>query len=670
MDRLYHGVSYYPELWPEAEIPRDIEEMLRLGINVVRMGDFAWSAIEPNEGDYRLELFHRVMDLLHRAGIDVVFCTPTASPPIWITHGHPERCFVDEERRIMSHGARQHASYEHPIVRTACLRIAEKLASEFGRHPALIAWQIDNELKCHVAEDFNPEAVRQWHVWLTRRYGAIDRLNDAWGTDAWAERYQSFEQVPAPFRTPFIHNASLSTAYRLFSRERIADFMDEQAALLRKHSDRPITHNSSPQFALSFERLWRNLDFASFDAYPSHAAWCSLVFNADKFRTAKEGKRYWVMETSVSHNGWFGQHEPAHPPGFLLVEAVATYALGSAAFCYWPWRQPRAGAELPHSAVMSSWFKPGIGYAEARQVEAARKRLEPMLNASRPAPAEVAITWSDLGRAMLQTEPLGARTGHVVEYVDLLQRWHETLVESGVHREIRYTGDASSSSTRLLVTPAALALEDELLDRIERFVRSGGVWLCGPLTGLRTAEHTVHTNAALGRIERLANVEGVFSYPVNKTGTFAEAFGKRAELAGWCTALRPTDSAVKVHGALVSRHPERLAFLTQSKVGEGHILLMTAQPEGEGSPELMHEVIEHACKLAGVQLRFRVTPGTLVCPRLRSDGSELLVVVNMDGRGGQFWPGKPCRDEITGETINTPVITLERYGWRVVSAVT
>src|SRR5688500_7622672 len=123
MKKLFHGVSYYPDLWPESDIERDLAEMKRIGINVVRMGEFAWSTMEPDEAQISLDLFVRTMDRCHAAGIDVVFCTPTASPPIWLTHGHPERCFVDSDGNVMSHGARQHASYANQDVRAACFRI-------------------------------------------------------------------------------------------------------------------------------------------------------------------------------------------------------------------------------------------------------------------------------------------------------------------------------------------------------------------------------------------------------------------------------------------------------------------------------------------------------------------------------------------------------------------
>jgi beta-galactosidase len=655
MKKLFHGAAYYPELWPEADIDRDLAEMKRLGINVVRMGEFAWSQMEPDKGRISLDFFLRVMDRLHGADIAVVFCTPTPTPPIWLTHGHPERCFTDADGHVMSHGARQHASYEHPTVRAACLRIVEACAASLGRHPALMAWQIDNELKCHVAEDFSAAAVDHWHAWLEKRYGAIDVLNDAWGAEIWSQRYQRFEQVPAPVRTPFLHNASLSTAYRMFSRESIAEFMDAQCAILRRHSTVPITHNFSLGFHVNFERMCESIDFASFDNYPRAANWAAIVLDNDLFRAAKPSRAHWLMETSVSHNGWLGNHEPAHPPGFLVAEAVSSYALGAEAVCYWLWRQQRSGCELPHSAIMSAWFKPTIGYAQVEAVEAARKKLEPLLTTTRPAPAEVAITWSDLGRAMLQTEPLGANKEHRVDFLETVSEWHALLLDLGIHRDVRFEG-ADLAGLKLLITPMMPVVSGDFLKRVEAFVQAGGIWICTPVTGTRTSEHTVPTNAALGGLEEFAGIETEFSFPVTGTDASGEAFGSTAPLAGWCSALRAVQADTRVLGRLkTNRLPGgESGWLTERKRGAGTVVVLGAQPEGEAGRQILHKIVAHYAERAGVREQYEVTPGTLVCPRIAANGAKSWIVVNMDGAGGKA-------------RVGSDVVELAGYEWRVVA---
>lgn len=662
MRTIYHGSCYYPELWPEADIARDIAEMKKLGLNFVRLGEFAWAKLEPDEGWVMLDFFQRVLDQLHAAGLKVVFCTPTPTPPVWLTHGHPDRCFVDAEGHVMSHGARQHASYEHPAVRDACLRIVEAVARAFGRHPAVIAWQIDNELKCHVAEDFNPHAVAHWHRWLEAKFGTIDRLNAAWGTEVWSERYQRFDQVPAPVRTPFLHNASLSTAYRMFSRESIAEFLDAQVAVIRRHSDRPVTHNTAPAFAVNHERLCAGLDFFSFDDYPGRDQWPAIVFDNDFARAAKPGRAHWFMETSAAHNGWFGNHEVVHPPGFLAAEAVASFALGAEAINYWLWRQQRSGCELPHSAILSAWFKPSIGHREVEAVEAARRQLERLLAASRPAPADAAVTWSDLGRAMLQTEPIGARPGYEVDFQKTVALWHGLLLDAGIHRDVRFEG-ASLAGLKLLITPAMPYVTPEFAAKVEAFVRAGGVWICAPTTGTRAAEHTVPTDAGLGLVDALAGVETVFSFPITGSGATGEAFGVAAPLAGWCSALRPATADTRVVGALRSEQAPDTAFLTERKLDRGTVVVLGALPDGPVGRMLLGKLVAHYARQAGAAAVGEASLGTVLCPRVGDEGERLTIAVNLDGRGGQVTLAAGARDALSGEALPAGPLSIPRYGW-------
>jgi beta-galactosidase len=408
-----------------------------------------------------------------------------------------------------------------------------------------------------------------------------------------------------------------------------------------------------------------NLDFAAFDDYPSSDGWRDLLFDIDFFRAAKPGKPFWLMETSTSHNGWLGNHNVAHPPGFLVAEAVSTYAFGGEAVSYWLWRQQRTGCELPHSAVLSAWYAPGIGYAQVEAVEAARRKLEPVLAASHPAPVEVALTWSDLGRAMLQTEPLGARSGRPLGYQDGLRVWHRLLLDAGFGREIRFEG-ASLDGLKLLITPLMPYASPEFLAKVEVFVRNGGVWICGPVTGTRTAEHTVPTDAGLGAVEKLAGVETVFSFPITDTGAHGVAFGIRAPLGGWCSALKPASPETRRMGALESELAPGLAFITERKLGKGAVVVVGAQPDGADGEKLLTKLIAHYAGQAGVTARYEATPGTVVCPRITNDGKKVWVVLNFDGKGGEVKLPSAATDVGSNAAVPAGALKLKRYEWRMV----
>lgn len=658
MKKLYHGAAWYPELWEEEVLKQDIELMKATGINVVRIGEFAWSEMEPEEGKYDISLFVKVIGWLHEAGIDTVMCTPTPTPPVWYSHKHPERMFVDGQGTVMGHGSRQHACTNHPFFRQKAAAITEAIAKAVGRLPGVIAWQLDNEFKAHVAECMCASCLTQWHEWLEKRYGTIEKLNEAWGTKIWSEYYYSFDQVPQPGPAPFLHNSSLLTMYQRFSMEKIAEFADEQAAIIRKYSDAPITHNSSVAFHVDNERLFANLDFASYDTYASSDLYDAYLINCDLWRNMKQGRPYWIMETSPSYGGSLVSYGKPHPNGYLRAEAVAAYALGAEAFCYWLWRQQRAGCEQPHGSVISTWGKPTVAYPNVLQVEQARQELEAAILATQVRQADVAITYSDRAKAFLKTEPHRG-----LNHRGLMTSFYSRFMNMGIHRDLIPEG-AALAGYKILFTPFLPYVSTEFLERVTAFVRGGGIWIAGPLTGGRTEEHTIPTDAALGSaLEQLAGVETLYTYPMDKTGAKGRAFGIEAELSLWSSVFKPVDA--EMIGELVDGLSPGEAFITERRLGQGKVVLIGSMPTGEEGEELWKRLIDHYSQEAGVTIRTDVTPGTIVAPR-RGDDYELWIIVNMDGSGGTVTLPSHGIDVVTNEPVARGVLTVGRYEYRAI----
>ena len=656
MQQLYHGAAYYPELWPAETVAEDIRYMQDVGINVVRMGEFAWSTMEPEEGRISLDFFVEVIDRLHAEGIDTVFCTPTPTPPIWYSHGHPERMKVNEQGQAMCHGSRQQCCQNHPDFRLRSRLITEAIAREVGRLPGVIGWQTDNEIRSHMEACYCPECRRQWNAWLEERYGSIEQLNAAWGTDVWSETYGSFDQIPQPLPTPSLHHASLHTAYRLFSRAKAVEFQHEQVEIIRRYSDAFITHNGHRWFHLDNEAFFRELDFPSFDVYADCNTWSEMFCNYDLWRNVKPSKAFWLMETSTGHNGSLWNYEMPHRRGYLVAEAVSAFASGAHGFCYWLWRQQRSGAEITHGGVVSAWGKPTVGYESVRTVEDARLVLQPYLAATAPAQAEVAMTYSDRARAFCLTET------HFGDYVVQAGEWHQRLLETGVHRDLIFEG-AALEGYKLLLTPLVPYLSPEFIARATAFVQAGGIWLLGPNTGCRTAEHTVNTDAGLGALEALAGVEATFLYPMKETGAIATAFGHSAPLGGWSAVFTPRGATVM--GTVAGGLTPGMAFLTEYAVGHGKVVMLGSQPQGEDGAALLRAIIDHYAAEAGVTLRAETSFGTVAIPRTGQD-SLSWVVVNMDGQGGWIALPDGGTDLQTEARLPAGKLSITPYAHRVI----
>ncbi|MFW8596073.1 beta-galactosidase [Cribrihabitans neustonicus] len=494
------GTCYYPEHWPRRIWEEDARRMAEAGITWVRIGEFAWSRLEPQPGAYDFTWLDEAIAVLGQAGLKVVLGTPTATPPRWMLDRHPDMLAVDAGGRPRKFGSRRHYCFSHEGYKAECARIVTLLAERYGTNPHIAAWQTDNEYGCHdTVISYSDSAAQAFQKWLAARYPAqgnksgIEALNEAWGNVFWSMDYDDFGQIGLPNLTVTEPNPSHVLDFRRFSSDQVVAFNRLQAEIIRAHSAAPIAHNYMGRITeFDHYKVGDDLDIASWDSYPlgfledrikSDAAHQRAyarqgdpdfqAFHHDLYRAVGRG-RWWVMEQQPGPVNW-APHNPAPLPGMVRLWSWEAFAHGAEAVCYFRWRQAPMAQEQMHAGLLRPDSVAAPGLAEAMEV--ARELADAPEVA--PVQAEVALIFDYEADWAWSIQPHG--TG--LSYFDLVFETYRAMRKLGWSVDI-LRPDAALSGYKLIAAPGLMHMSDALKQRLQK---SDALCLLGPRSGARDA---------------------------------------------------------------------------------------------------------------------------------------------------------------------------------------
>lgn len=493
------GVCYYPEHWPEALWAEDAARMAQAGIGRVRIGEFAWSRIEPRPGDLRFEWMDRAIDTLGSAGLEVVLGTPTAAPPRWMFDRHPDLAPVDARGEVRGFGSRRHYCFSHDGYREESRRIVGLLAERHGANPHVAAWQTDNEYDCHhTALSYSPNALAAFREWCEERYGTIESLNLAWGNVFWSMEYDRFDQIELPHRTVTEPNPAHVLAFRRFSSDQVVRFNRVQCDEIRRHSNAPIVHNFMGRMSgFDHHALAADLDFAAWDSYPlgflmdragatpdqkerflrqGHPDF--QAFHHDLYRSCGGG-RFWVMEQQPGPVNW-APWNPAPLPGMVRLWAWEAFAHGAETVCFFRWRQVPFGQEQMHAGLLLPDSRPAPGLAE---VSGIADEIEEAPDVGTE-PARVALVYDYPSAWAWETQPQGAD----FDYFALCFDVYCAMRRAGLSIDVIPPDGRDLGPYELVMAPGLLDVGGDFREALRSF---RGRVILGPRAGHKTAEFSM-----------------------------------------------------------------------------------------------------------------------------------------------------------------------------------
>lgn len=496
------GVCYYPEHWPEAFWAEDARRMRALGLTHVRIAEFAWSRIEPDPGRFDWGWLDRAIATLGAAGLKIVMCTPTATPPKWLIDRYPDILPIDPVTgRTRGFGSRRHTDFSSRTWHREAMRISAAVAARYGDHPDVAGWQTDNELCCHdTALSASPAARDGFRSWCREHYGDIAALNSAWGNVFWSMEYRDFDAIELPVGAVTETSPAHRMAWRRYASDMVVKFHADMVAVIRAHAPgRWVTHNfiPMPETGVDNHALAAPLDFASYDNYPlgrvdlamakapaaafapfmrtGHPDFQAILFDQTRGLT---GKPFWVMEQQPGPVNW-ANHNPRPAPGMVRLWSWEAFAHGAAVVSFFRWRQVPFAQEQMHAGLLRPDSSEAEAWPEIAQLAAELATID------LPAPdrAPVAIVIDNESDWLAQIE----RQGRGYDYQAIVTAWYGAVRRLGL--DVDFVAPGADLAGYALVLVPALALPTEAA--VARLRACDALVLIGPRSGAKTHGVTI-----------------------------------------------------------------------------------------------------------------------------------------------------------------------------------
>lgn len=506
--RLLHGADYNPEQWLHVPgiLEQDIAMMQQAGCNIMSVGIFSWSALEPSEGHFTFEWMDTVLDKLYEGGISVFLATPGGGKPAWLAARYPETLRVSAARVKALHGGRHNHCLSSPVYKEKVTLINQKLAQRYARHPAVLGWHINNEYggECHC-----DRCQQDFRRWLQARYKTLDALNHAWWTGFWGHTYSDWSQIESPSPQGETSNHGLNLDWRRFVTAQVKEFyLTEVAPLKAERPELPATTNFMWYFNdYDYWQLKDVVDFVSWDSYPmwhkqedEREVACKTAMYHDLMRTLK-ARPFVLMESSPGQTSW----QPVSKlkkPGMHILSSLQAVAHGADAVQYFQWRKSRGAVEKFHGAVVDH-----VGHLDTRTGREVI-RLGEILSALSPLAgtktrARVAIVF-DWENRWAVNDAAGPRNCGI-HYEQTVVDHYRPFWEQGVAVDI-INADCDLSGYALVIAPMLYMVRDGFAERAEAFVRAGGYFVTTYWSGIVNETDLCHTGGFPGPLRPLLGI--------------------------------------------------------------------------------------------------------------------------------------------------------------------
>lgn len=581
------GVAYYPEHWPEERWPEDLRLMKEANFSIIRLADFAWSKMEPSEGNFDFSWLDKVISMIEEAGLKVILCTPTAAPPAWLIQKYPEILPMDRRKYRMEFGTRMHRCLSNIDFRRHSRLITEAMARHYQHHPAVFAWQLDNESEGNLC--YCPVCAQKFHQWLAQKYKTLENLNKSWGTVFWSQDYTSWEQIPLPWESKcgIVHNPSLQLDFQRFATATTVSFLIEQKDIIRNLGPHwIITHDfRGLQNDIDCSKVAPVIDVVSYNNYPFYDGEQNAALTHD-FHYGQKQQPFWITEQQVGITGWETMFRNPEP-GLVRLWVWQAVAHGADLISFFRWRSCRFGTEQFWHGILDHSGQSNRRYREIAKLGDELKRIDTNIAPTRPQ-KKVAIIQSFEQNWAFAIQPQINDEGF--QCWPQVRRIFDGLYELGMAVDI-IPEENDWSRYRVLIFPSWYLVDEAFAEKIERYVHSGGTVLFHPRSGVKDLNNVCHNIPLPGPLSKVLGVEIEDYEPLSATFTNTVKFdGEEFSNNLWAEVIVLKGAKpVAVHG---KRYYCGGPAVTVNHFGSGRAYYMGCLPETRFYPQLFRKILQ------------------------------------------------------------------------------
>ena len=584
------GVDYYPEHWEKSLWVQDADLMQKTGVKLVRMGEFGWSRFEPAEGIYDFTWLDESIQLFSERGIDVVLCTPTNCPPLWLYNKYPDAVQTGRDGHKIATGIRGHRCYNHPDFIRHSKLIIDKMTKRYANNPSVIAWQIDNELEanfCHCEI-----CISKFREWLREKYGSIAEINNAYGNNVWSGEYSDWDEIkPAFGSNPYAwFHPSLMLDFNRYASDSMIHYVEMQIEAIRINCpDTMITTNTwFCENMADFYKTFKKLDFVSYDNYPvtkipeDPEDYYTHAFHLDLMRGIKRDN-FWIMEQLSGGMGCWMPMKHMPQPGMLKGYSLQALAHGADTILHFRWRTAVSGAEMFWHGLLDHSNVPGRRFFEFKQLCEIANELDDIEGTK--INSKIAILYSSDNEYAFKIQP----QTQGMYYMEQLKLFHAAFSKYGLNVDIIGQHE-SLQEYQIVVAPQMYITDEAVVKRLYDFAKSGGTVILTNRSGVKD-EINKCIMSPLPTVYR--ELVGAYAEEYNPIGedTVSLKFDDGTHCKGrqWCDILIAENAKTIVR--YDSNYYKGKAAVTENKYGNGYAYYVGTVSEKKFYDKLIKDIL-------------------------------------------------------------------------------